>query len=187
MIHPHDCTVTCVRFVGQNSEYLLSIDSGYKPSIFITEWQSMTRIHQIYLPVSKDNQKVVSFELTYCHKTNIIIIVANYKDHYSLSLWDFKADNLALLASNKEESQEICLGVHVFDDPKSTFFAVAEKKTIKYWRYFNQQLELLHRIHIKEEIVDTAVSNLTQFLLFTTKQGRLYIINKEVRKQYFWV
>ncbi|RZL97930.1 MAG: efflux RND transporter permease subunit, partial [Pedobacter sp.] len=68
MIHPHDCTVTCIKFFGPNYEYLLSIDGGYKPSIFITEWQTMTRIHQIYLPTQKKNQSVQSFHCTYSIK-----------------------------------------------------------------------------------------------------------------------
>ena len=183
MIHPHDSTVTCVKFLGSDHEYILSVDCGYKPAIYITEWQTMTRIHQVYLPVQKKNQPVQSYHCAYSYKNDLLIIVENYKGQYSFSLWDFKLNNFGLIAVNNEENQDICVGVHVFEDPKSLVFAVAETKTVKYWSFEKYKLELLHRIHIKEEILDTAISSLTQFFLFTTKQGQFYIINKEVNKK----
>ena len=89
---------------------------------------------------------------------------------------------MSLIATNNEENQEICLGLHLFDDSRQIDFAVAERRTVKYWRYDRERLDLLHRIHVKEDIADSVVSTLAQFLLFTTRQGRLFILNKEVRK-----
>jgi len=180
MIHPHDNTVTLIKFFGPNQEYLLSVDCGYKPSIYITEWQTMTRIHQVYLPTQKKNEYVKSYSCTYSNKTEILILVENYNDHYSFNLWDFKSKNLILMAKGNEENQENCTGIHLLEESQQFCFAIAEKKTIKYWKYDKQRIELLHKIHVKEEVLDTAVSSLAQFFLFTTKQGRLYIINKEV-------
>jgi len=179
MIHPHDCTVTCIKFFGPDNEYLLSVDGGYKPSIFITEWQTMTRIHQIYLPTQKKNQSVQSFHCAYSKKRETIILAENYRDQYSLTLWDFKLNNLSLVGTDNDENQEVCLGLHLFDDSHFLDFAVAERRTVKYWRYERERLDLLHRIHVKEDILDSVVSTLAQFFLFTTKQGRLFIINKE--------
>ena len=114
---------------------------------------------------------------------NVLIIAENYKEQYSFSLWDLKSDSLIMLASHSEDILSECTGINVFDShpgKHELFFAVTEKKMMKYWGFNRQELELVHKIHLKDEILDSTVSPLTQFLLFVTKSGKLCIINKEV-------
>ncbi len=181
MIHPHNTTVTLIKFFGPNQKYLLSIDGGYKPSIYITEWETMTRLHQVYLPVQRKGEYVKSYQCAYSNKNEMLILVENYEDQSAFSLWEFKSNSLILMTKNNEENQDLCIGVHLLEDLQHFTFAVAEKRTIKYWKFEKQRIELLHKIHVKEDIINTDVSTLAQVILFTTKPGRLYIINKEVK------
>lgn len=179
MMHPHDFKVSSILFFGANQEYLLSIDNGLKPAIFISEWQTLTRLHQMYLPQPKKNRFVKNFVCNFAINKNMIIIAENYADRYIFSIWEFKSDNLNLLLVNDEENLTNCLRIHIFENSSVLFFALVEKKCIKYWKLDDKRLVLANRIHVKEDIIDAHLSPLTNFLLFLSESGRLYIVNSE--------
>jgi len=182
MIHPHDYNVTCVKFCGPENEFIISLDCNYKPSIYITEWQTLTRLHQLYLPIIKKNRPVENYRLGYSARNNILVLVENYRDQHQFSIWDFRAENFNLITSSNDENQSQCLKVEMFDLQNTLQFAVVEKRCIKYWRYQQKSLELVHRIHVKDDILDSEISPLTQFFLFVTRAGKLYIINSDVKQ-----
>ena len=182
MLHPHDFTVSCIMFFGANQEYLLSIDNGLKPAIFISEWQSMTRLHQMYLPQPKKNRFVKNYVCNYSPTANLIILGENCADKYTFSIWEFKPDSLNLLLVNDEENPTNCKRIHFFENSPYVFFALAETRCIKYWKLDEKRLVLANRIHVKEDIIDTQVSPLTNFLLFLSQSGKLFIINSEVNQ-----
>lgn len=180
MIHPHDYSVSSVRFFGPEHEFVVSLDCNTKPSIYITEWETMTRLQQVYLPVMKRNRSILNYKIG-CSKVHSYIVLAeNYSDQYQYSIWDTRADGLSLLVSSEDDNQTNCMKIEVFDVTSSILFAAVEKRCIKYWQYKKDRLELISRTHVKEDIIDSEVSSLSQFCLFVTKSGRMYIINSEV-------
>lgn len=180
MMHPHESEISFIMFFCANQEFLLSLDRGLKPAIFISQWHTLTRLHQIYLPQNRKNQPVVNFTCTYSVTFNSLIIAENYSDRYIFSIWDFKRESLNLLLSNDEEALTHCRRIHIFEHNSSLFFSTVEQRCIKYWKLENKRLTLANRIHMREDIIDTQMSPLTNFLLFLGDSGRLYIINSEV-------
>ena len=74
MLHPHDFAISCVMFFGADQEYFLSIDKGAKPAIFISEWQSLTRLHQLYIPQAQKHRSVRNYICSHSPTTNILIL-----------------------------------------------------------------------------------------------------------------
>lgn len=182
-VHSHENTVTCVQFIGSNYNYLLSIDSQSTSSLILTHWPSSSLVQSFSMPKIIKDRPVQKYSCSYSSQ-NYIIISENYKEQYAFSLWELKSDSLTLLASHREDVLSQCININIFDSQQgryALFFATIEKRTIKYWGYNKQKLELVHKIHVKENILDSIISPLTQFLLFIMEPGKLCIINKEVK------
>lgn len=55
----------------------MSIDGGFKVSLFITEWENLRRIHQFFLPTKNRTHIVSSTKVANDDKNNIFIIAEN--------------------------------------------------------------------------------------------------------------
>ena len=84
-----------------------------------------------------------------------MVLCENYRDQYQIGIWDFREDVLNLQVTSNDENQGGCLKVEVFEGQSHFQFASIEKKCVKFWKYGRKNLELLTRIHIKDEIVDS--------------------------------
>ncbi len=162
----------------------MSIDSQYRPTLLISEWSSLMLVQQHNLFPNLKDRPVEEYSVAYC-APNYLVIAEKYKEQYSISLWDLRGDSISLLASHNEDVLSKCKSINIFDSKNSKytfFFAVVEKNTVKYWGYTKatQKLELVNKIHIKDNISDSTISPLTQFLLLVTETGKLCIVNKEV-------
>lgn len=66
-------------------------------SIFISEWESLRRVHQIYVPHKNRKKPVKSVTANYEKKNNLMFVIENEDDDgYRLSVWEFKNEKLTL-------------------------------------------------------------------------------------------
>jgi len=181
LIYSHESPVSCIQFVGSNQEFILSIDSQSRPTLLLTHWSTLRKVQQVSIPSEERESPIQGFSCAY-NAPNFLILAEKYRNQYTFTLWDFRTESLSLIASQSEDVMSQCVNVNIFDPIKGNFalfFAMVEKRSIKYWGYNKEKLELVHKIHVKDNILDSVISPLTQFLLFVTDAGKLCIINKE--------
>ena len=132
------------------------------------------------MPAPKKGTSIVKFRCGYSNQNNVLIIAEIYKDYYTIGLWDFKIDSIGLIMKNEEETSGNLKCIEIFENSSTLFFAMIETKSIKYWKFQYNRMILVNKIHVKDDIVDAKISTLTNFLLFVTDSGRLFIVNDEV-------
>lgn len=96
-MHTHEHQIQNILFAGEDDRYLITLDGYYKVSLFVSEWESLKRITQIYLPDKQRQLPVHSVLSAYNKKSEELVIVENeQKGGYRLSVWTFRNELLDL-------------------------------------------------------------------------------------------
>lgn len=104
-IHTHDTEINAVLFCDHH--LVASISAGTKSQLFITEWQSLNRLHSIYLPSKHRSSPLHSVRLL-CHQSTIFILEQEQQQGYRLSVWKIKLDQLILQYITQLDPSAIC-------------------------------------------------------------------------------
>lgn len=49
-MHSHDHEIQTLIFCGKKSSLIASVSGGLKVQLFVSEWETLSRLHSVYLP-----------------------------------------------------------------------------------------------------------------------------------------
>ena len=183
-IHNHPSRVQSILFCGPNNKYIISLDSGPRVSLFMTEWESLTRIHNFFLS-SRSTKKtsVCRVSADYLKQNDLLGVCESDESDggYRISLWEIKNEKLSLLYLSDVEQTAVAHKFTFFPIKMSYVqFATYEAQCIKFWKYLDNKLLLVNRIHVKETVIDSSLNRINSMCYVLTRSGKLFIINDEV-------
>ncbi|KAL4440897.1 hypothetical protein ABPG74_009310 [Tetrahymena malaccensis] len=185
-LHNHESQVQAVFFGGSlDDKYIISLDGQFKVSIFISEWDSLRRVHQIYVPQKNRKKPVKSVIANYDKKNNLILVIENEDSGgYRLSVWEFKNEKLTLQFISDIDNNSCGLFIDSFNivdqtHSSSTQIAIAEKNCVKYFKIQEQnQVILTNRVHLKENVINMFINSTYNIVAALLHSGKIILIDQ---------
>ncbi|EAS02174.2 WD40 repeat protein (macronuclear) [Tetrahymena thermophila SB210] len=185
-LHNHESQVQAVFFGGSlDDKYIISLDGQFKVSIFISEWDSLRRVHQIYVPQKNRKKPVKSVIANYDKKNSLILVLENEDNGgYRLSVWEFKNEKLSLQFISDIDNNSCGLFIDSFNivdqtHSSSTQIAIAEKNCVKYFKILEQnQVILTNRVHLKENVINMHINQTYNIVVALLHSGKVILIDQ---------
>jgi hypothetical protein len=74
-MHTHDHEIQILLFCGRKSSLLASLSGGVKVQLFVSEWETLSRRHSVYLPSKHRRSPVKAVYAEYSLERDTLAVI----------------------------------------------------------------------------------------------------------------